>query len=53
MFWDIWTFWVHHILLAPYHGLKEYGTQVFKLFIVIIGLYVPVPGQTSVILVHN
>lgn len=52
-FWDIWTFRVHPIFLASYHGLKEYGTQVFKLFILIIGLYVPVPGQTSVILVHN
>lgn len=53
MFVDIWTFRVHDILLASYHGLEEYGTQVFKLFIFIIGLYVPVPGQTSVILVHN
>lgn len=51
--WDIWTFRVHHVLLASFHGLKEYDTQGFKLFILIIGLYVPVPGQTSVILVHN
>lgn len=52
-FWGVWAFHLHHGLLASYHCLKEHGTQVFKLFIVIIGLYVPVPGQTSVILVHN